>query len=263
VVAVPVDTGRREDLGQPVQELQGRETQGGAARGVGPREEVEDLVGTVADQVESVEGKRGPGTIADQSLEAGPVGGLDADAGVETEPAAMLPAQHILGVVGLQEAVAYHVAENPLSHRVLEALQELVGESGGFVEKDAGFRMRRILSRVTLNPLEEPVHDAQVVVVVRIEARAEAMQETDRAHICGLRSRGAGLPQGSPEGPEEDVKDGAGGPGSVMEEGPETFGHGEDELAHGHVGNNVVHQVGRRLGHTLGPARGTGPSALA
>lgn len=40
----------------------------------------------------------------------------------------------------------------------------------------------RILSRVTLHLLEEPVHDAQVVVVVRIEARAEAMQETERAH---------------------------------------------------------------------------------
>jgi hypothetical protein len=31
-----------------------------------------------------------------------------------------------------------------------------VGEGGGFVEAGAGFRMRRILSRVTLNLLEEP-----------------------------------------------------------------------------------------------------------
>jgi hypothetical protein len=102
-----------------------------------------------------------------------------------------------------------------------------MGESGGFVETEAGFWMGgRILSRVTLNLLEEPVHDAQVVVVVRIEARAEAVQETDRAHGYGSRSRGTGLPQGGPEGPEEDVEDGAGGSGPVVEEGPETFGHG-------------------------------------
>jgi len=50
------------------------------------------------------------------------------------------------------------------------------------------------------------------------------------------------------------MKDGAGGSGPVMEEGPETFGHGEDPLAHGHVGNDVVHQVSRGLGHALGAA---------
>lgn len=50
------------------------------------------------------------------------------------------------------------------------------------------------------------------------------------------------------------MEDGAGGAGSVMEEGPETFGHGEDELADGHMGNDVVHQVSRSLGHALGAA---------
>ena len=69
-----VDAGRGEDLGQPVQELQGRQTQGGAASEVGPWEEVEDLVGTVADQVESVEGERGPGAVSDEPFETGAVG---------------------------------------------------------------------------------------------------------------------------------------------------------------------------------------------
>jgi len=98
---------------------------------------------------------------------------------------------------------------------------------------------------------------------MRIEARAEAMQEADRAHGGRCRSGGAGLPEGGLEGPEEDVKDGAGGPGSVMEEGAEAFGNGEDELAHRHVGNDVVHQVGGRLGHALGAAGGAGAPALA
>ena len=56
------------------------------------------------------------------------------------------------------------------------------------------------------------------------------------------------------EGPEEDVKDGAGGPGPVVKKGPQTLGHGENPLADGHVGNDVIHQVSRRLGHTFGIA---------
>jgi len=31
----------------------------------------------------------------------------------------VIPAKHVLGFVGLQEAVAGHVAEDPFSHRVL------------------------------------------------------------------------------------------------------------------------------------------------
>jgi hypothetical protein len=51
----------------------------------------------------------------------------------------VIPAEHILGLVGFQEAVAGHVPEDPFSHEVLEALQEFVGEGGGFVEAEAGF----------------------------------------------------------------------------------------------------------------------------
>jgi hypothetical protein len=48
-----------------------------------------------------------------------------------------------------------------------------------------------------------------------------------------------------------------------MKEGPEAFGNGEHELAHRHVRNDVVHQVGGGLGHALGVTGGAGASALA
>ena len=52
-----------------------------------------------------------------------------------------------------------------------------------------------------------------------------------------------------------------------MEEGPETFRHGKDPLAHGYVGEDVVHQVvnqvGCRLGHALGVTGRAGSSTLA
>jgi hypothetical protein len=120
--------------------------------------------------VESVEGEGWSRTIADQALEPLTVGGLDANASIQTEPSAVIPRQHVFGVVGLQEAVALKMPEDPGVDRVLEALQQLAGEGGGFVEAEAGFRIGRILNRVTLYLPEEPVHDAEVIVKVRIEA---------------------------------------------------------------------------------------------
>ena len=171
VVTVTVDAGWREDGGQPIQKLQSRETQGRAASGVGLGQDVEDLVRAAADQVEAFEGEGWPGAITDEPLQAVAVGGLKADAPIEAKTAAVLPRQHVPGVVGLQEAVADHVSEDPFSHRVLEAVQEFVGESRGFVETEVGFWVGGwILSRVTLNLLEEPIHDDEMKVKMRIEA---------------------------------------------------------------------------------------------
>jgi hypothetical protein len=79
----------------------------------------------------------------------------------------VLPGEHVFGVVGLQEAAAAKVAEDPGAKGVLETLQELVGEGGGFVETDLGFRIGWVSIRIILawtDRLEEPVHDAYMVV---------------------------------------------------------------------------------------------------
>ena len=78
-----------------------------------------------------------PGTVADQALEAGSVGGLDTDAGVEAKTTTVIPAEHILGFVGFEEAMATKMAEDSFAYRMLEALQELGGEIGSFVEVEA------------------------------------------------------------------------------------------------------------------------------
>ena len=57
-----MDAGRREDLGQAVQELQSGEAQGGTAGGIGLGEPVEDLVGAAADEVEAFESEGWPGS---------------------------------------------------------------------------------------------------------------------------------------------------------------------------------------------------------
>jgi hypothetical protein len=126
-----------------------------------------------------------------------------------------------------------------------------VGEGRGFVEAEAGSRAGGVVVVicVRLDSLEESIHDDEMKVKMRIEARAEAMEEADRAHRGRCRCRGTGLPESGLEGSKQDVQDRGCGPGPVMEEGPEALGHGEHKLAHRHVGNDMVHQVGCGLGH--------------
>ena len=177
------------------------------------------------------------------------------------QPAAVIPGEHVLGFVGLQEVVASELTKDPLSDRVLEAFQELGGEGGGFVKAEAvgwGFGVP-----VWIDPLEDAVHHAKVEVVVRIEGRAEAMEEADGCKRRGIRCGRTGLPQDGLKGPEEDMEDSAGGPGPAVEEGPQALGDREHDLAHRDVGEDMVHQVDCGLGHALGVAGGAGPSPLA
>ncbi len=58
------------------------------------------------------------------------------------------------------------------------------------------------------------------------------MQKADGSEGGNGWGGGTGLPQGGPKGPEQDMEDGRGGTGPVMEEGPEAFGDREHPLAH-------------------------------
>ncbi len=166
MITVAVDAGRGEEGGKAVQKLQGREPEGGAAGGIGLLQKVEDLVGAAADEVEAVEGEGAPRAVANEAFEAGTVGGLDADAGVEAEPTAVVPGKHVLGLVGFQEDVAGEVAEHPFSDGVLEAFQELGGEGGGFVEAEAGGWV--LGSLVRIDAFEDPGYHTKVVVKMRV-----------------------------------------------------------------------------------------------
>ena len=82
MVSVSVDAGWREDRGQAIQKLQGRETQGGPTGRVWFRQYVEDLVGAAVDEMEAVEGEGRPSTIADQPFQSVAVGSLDTNASI-------------------------------------------------------------------------------------------------------------------------------------------------------------------------------------
>ena len=79
------------------------------------------------------------------------------------------------------------VAEHPPSDRVLEALQELAGEGGGFVEPEAGIRAGGVVLviRAWLDLLEEAVNHDEMKVKVRIQRGTEAVQEAQRSEGGG------------------------------------------------------------------------------
>ena len=141
-----------------------------------------------ADQLEALEGERGLATIPNEAFETSTVRGLDADTGVQAKTPAVIPGEHVFGVMGLQEAVAasraallvvawsasrretarpsneaelssMNVAKDPLSHGVLEAVQELGCETSGLVEADAPAWRQTGFSRSTGNPVRFPAWD--------------------------------------------------------------------------------------------------------
>lgn len=63
--------------------------------------------------------------------------GLDTDTGIEAGPSAVVPGEHVLRFVGLEQTVAAEVTQHPGSDDGLEALQELGCEVGGSVETEA------------------------------------------------------------------------------------------------------------------------------
>ena len=205
-----------------------------------------------ADQLEALEGERGPGTIPNEAFETSTVQGLDADAGVEAEAAAVIPAEHVFGLVGCQEAVATEVPQHPFSDGVLEAVQELGCETSGLVEADASGLGLGVLVRI--GPLKDAIHNAKMEMKVGIERRAEAVQKARDPERCGGRSRGRCLSQGGLEGPEKDVQHRGGGPGPVVEVGSQTLGEGEHKLSHRYLWEDMVHHMGGGLGHVAGPA---------
>lgn len=107
MIAVPVDAGRRDESGQPIQELERGEPEHGAPVGRGPGQAIADLtLGLPVAPLEPLERERRPGAVAEQSLESGPVVGFDADRGVEGEASGVIPGEHVAGGVLLEQSVA-------------------------------------------------------------------------------------------------------------------------------------------------------------
>ena len=103
-----------------------------------------------------------------------------------------------------------------------------------------------------------------------IERRAEAVQERDTTEPRAGSTRcvgSSGDTGGRDQSPldlvEEDSRHGGDGSGSVGEHAPQSLGHGDHPLPHGHRRNDVIGEMRRRLGHVAAVAGRADAAALA
>jgi hypothetical protein len=78
--------------------------------------------------VQTFKRERRAGTVANETLDAGPVLSLDAHGGVDTEPARALPGEHAGGIELVEKSVATEVAKD------------------ASLEEDSTWRMRSVVS---------------------------------------------------------------------------------------------------------------------
>ena len=192
VVAMPVFSRWRDEIGEPVQKLKRRELDdaiGSRPRGLPPttppdpvgrlvpREHVADLgdaAGWAADHGQSLQCKGGPRTVPQQVFQAlkgarhVAVDECDSDARVYGKPA-VLPGEHVGGGRGVEQArkpePADHAAPYPLGDRGQISLRD----------RSCGQEHGR-----SVGPLpKHPIGDARVAMHVLVERRAEAVDEGD------------------------------------------------------------------------------------
>ncbi len=250
VVSVAVDPGWRDQAGEGVEKLEGREGEEGAAIRGGPRGLVQDpadadglgraLGGTGSGppisvprsgwavpssrfvlDAEAVEGEGRPGAVAEESLPAGAVRAVDTDGGVQAEAAGALPGEHVVHGVGFEEAAAVEEAEDAALEDGREGAGVVGGEVGGLVEAD--------LAALGLG--EDAVEDHDVEVEVGVEGGAEAVEEGDGADLSVGAGAGTVMPKAGADSAEQDPEHCAGKGGVVMEEGADPLGHREHPLA--------------------------------
>ena len=261
VVAVAVDPGRRDQPGEGVEELKGREGEEGTPvrGGTGWLVEHAADAGVIgppsrpALDAQPVEGEGRSGAVAEEPLATSAIGGADADGSVEAEAAGALPGEHVVHGVRLEEAAAVEEAEDA----ALDDGCECGGVSGG----EVGRLVEAHLAVLGLS--EHAVEDHHVEVEVGVEGRAEAVEEGDRPDLRVRPGAGAAVAEAGADGAEQDPEYGAGESGVVVEEGADPLGDGEDPLADRERREDVVVQVRGDFHHPAGVAGGADAAALA
>jgi hypothetical protein len=155
----------RDEFGDGLKELEGREQQLGAAVDVRFRESVDQAAlgrgegGGRAECVQAFERERRASTVPDESLDARPVLGLDAHGGVDAEATRALPGQHAGGIDFVEESLTPEVAEDAFLDDRLHLSDAIRRQVIGLVKRD--------LTVVGL--AEDAIEDDEVVVGVDVE----------------------------------------------------------------------------------------------
>jgi hypothetical protein len=164
---------------------------------------------------------------------------------------------HRIGRAGLRGQAA--AATEQAHHSTVDLLQDpgnlLVGGSGQRVEHGG-----RSGSRAAEDAIE---HD-RVEMDVNVECRAESLDCRDRPALAvGNALAGRGAPQPGEDAADEHAQHRAGQRGVKGELIAQGEGQRQHPLAHGHLGDDAIDQLGGQLAHPAAPARGAEAAALA
>jgi hypothetical protein len=169
---VAVNAWWRDESGQAIEQLEWGQALRGTAAGAWFRGVVDEVLGIEFAQPIQSEGR--PGAIAQQALTPGTVSGLDAHRAVHGEATAVFPLRHRLRIIARQQPTAHENAQQPPAHLRLHL--------GNGVGVDPGRDMEDDPARGS--GVEHTVDDDAVKVQMRIECRAEAVDEGDGAEAC-------------------------------------------------------------------------------
>ncbi len=150
-------------------------------------------------------------------------------------------------------AVAAHPAAEALGDAPDEVREGFGGRRSEGHERNAGTALGK-----------HAVGGDDMKMDVQVERAAEALHERDGAALAGDLAPLAGLPplQGD-DFFDEQAAGGEKGGGVPGDEKPEREGQREDPLSHGHVGENAVDEVRRRVCHAPAAAARAQASVLA
>ncbi len=196
MVAVAVQPWRRDQGGEMVDERQRGEGQRGASVTLWLRQTIDDPL--IVDLCDALKGEGRACTVAKQPLQSGPVVAGDAHRGVERETA-IVPSQHVAGVVGIEQAVAGEPVQHAAADLLFDHGSRLWRQCRGLSELDPA----------SFERLEHPVEDAAVVVQVAIERSTATVVEAQGPEAGPCRGLGTAAAQMSLDHPQEDMQHGS------------------------------------------------------
>lgn len=162
---MPMDAGWRNEAGQALEELEGREVKRLATVQIGLGEPV-DQAGLGRGErpdagggVKPLQGERPAGAVPHEPLQTRSVVPLDADGAVDGKAAGPAPCAHVHSRGGVQEPSPGEPPQDAELHRAGQGFRIGGLESGGLVKSDPAPEVAR----------DHPIEGQHVVVVVRVE----------------------------------------------------------------------------------------------
>jgi len=159
-------TARRQDQGgEAVEQLEGVELDQGVAVHIGLGQLVDD--GLLADAQQPPLGKGMPGSVSGQPLQTLSVVVGNVDRGIEGKAAMVVPAEHVVSIVGIEAVVAHQMGQHAFAQRLGQLGDGLCIEVGAVVDAQRALGIER----------KDGVGHQQVAMGMGIEAGTELMRE--------------------------------------------------------------------------------------